>query len=150
MSNRQVKIGIVLSYLLILLNTMFGFLITPYTISRLGESEYGVYKTISSLSSALMVLDFGIGSTVMRFVAKFRASKDADCIPNYIAMSLLQATVMSGLVLSIGVAVFFAIKPMYTATFSSAELSEAQLLFCIMLVNMILHIFENVINGVIT
>ena len=150
MSDRQVKIGIVLSYLLILTNTMFGFLVTPYMIGRLGESEYGVYKTISSLSSALMVLDFGIGSTVMRFVAKFRASEETDCIPNYIAMSLLQATAMSGLVLIIGVAVFFSIKPMYAATFSSVELSEAQLLFCILLFNMILHVFENVVNGIIT
>ena len=150
MSDRQVKIGIVLSYLLILSNTMFGFLVTPYMIGRLGESEYGVYKTISSLSSALMVLDFGIGSTVMRFVAKFRASEETDCIPNYIAMSLLQATAMSGLVLIIGVAVFFSIKPMYAATFSSVELSEAQLLFCILLFNMILHVFENVVNGIIT
>lgn len=150
MVGNQVKWGIILSYLLILLNTLFGFLVTPYMIGCLGESEYGVYKTISSLSSALMVLDFGIGSTVMRFVAKFRASEDVDCIPNYIAMSLLQATAMSGLVLIIGAVVFFSIKPMYIKTFSSVELSEAQLLFCILLFNMILHVFENVINGVIT
>ena len=150
MVGNQVKWGIILSYLLILLNTLFGFLVTPYMIGCLGESEYGVYKTISSLSSALMVLDFGIGSTVMRFVAKFRASEDVDCIPNYIAMSLLQATAMSGLVLIIGAVVFFSIKPMYIETFSSVELSEAQLLFCILLFNMILHVFENVINGVIT
>lgn len=150
MVGNQVKWGIILSYLLILLNTLFGFLVTPYMIGCLGESEYGVYKTISSLSSALMVLDFGIGSTVMRFVAKFRASEDVDCIPNYMAMSLLQATAMSGLVLIIGAVVFFSIKPMYIKTFSSVELSEAQLLFCILLFNMILHVFENVINGVIT
>lgn len=80
-SDHQVKIGVMLSYVLIILNTVYGLLITPYMIGQLGTSEYGVYKTISSLSSSLMVLDLGIGSTVMRFVAKYRAIKDEISIP---------------------------------------------------------------------
>ena len=67
MVGNQVKWGIILSYLLILLNTLFGFLVTPYMISCLGEAEYGVYKTISSLTASLMVLDLGLGSTVTRY-----------------------------------------------------------------------------------
>ena len=47
MGNKQIKLGVILSYLLILLNTLFGLLVTPYVISCLGADEYGVYKTIS-------------------------------------------------------------------------------------------------------
>lgn len=148
--NKQVKIGAVLSYVLIILNTMYGLFITPYMIGKLGASEYGVYKTISSLSSSMMVLDLGIGSTVMRFVAKYRATKDEKSIPNFVAMSLIQAAALSGVILAVGGIIFFSIKPMYSATFSVAELQKAQILFCILLLNMILHVFENVMNGVIT
>lgn len=94
-------------------------------IGQLGTSEYGVYKTISSLSSSLIVLDLGIGSTVMRFVAKYRATKDEKSIPNFVAMSLIQATALSGVIFVIGVVAFFSIKPVYSATFSSAELKKA-------------------------
>ena len=148
--NNQVKIGVILSYLLIILNTVYGLFITPYMIGQLGTSEYGVYKTISSLSSSLMVLDLGIGSTVMRFVAKYRATKDEKSIPNFVAMSLIQAAALSGVILAVGAVVSFSIEPMYSETFSSAELQKAQVLFFILLLNMVLHVFENVINGVIT
>lgn len=101
--NRQVKIGAVLSYVLIILNTVHGLFITPYMIGKLGVSEYGVYKTISALSSSMMVLDLGIGSTVMRFVAKYRATKDEKSIPNFVAISLIQAAALSGVILTVGV-----------------------------------------------
>ena len=65
-------------------------------------------------------------------------------------MSLIQAVALSGVILVIGTVVFFSIKPVYSATFSSSELLKAQILFCILLLNMVLHVFENVINGVIT
>ena len=149
-NNRQIKIGVLLSYFLIILNTLYGLFLTPYMIGQLGTSEYGVYKTISSFSSSLMVLDLGIGSTVMRFVAKYRATRDEKSIPNFVAMSLIQAVALSGVILVIGTVVFFSIKPVYSATFSSSELLKAQILFCILLLNMVLHVFENVINGVIT
>ena len=150
MVNKQIKVGVIFSYILIILNTVYGLFLTPYMIGQLGASEYGVYKTISSLSSSLMVLDLGIGSTVMRFVAKYHATKDEKSIPNFVAMSLLQAAALSGVILIIGAFVLFSIKPVYSATFSQAEMKKAQMLFCILLLNMLLHVFENVINGVIT
>ena len=131
-NNRQIKIGVLLSYFLIILNTLYGLFLTPYMIGQLGTSEYGVYKTISSFSSSLMVLDLGIGSTVMRFVAKYRATRDEKSIPNFVAMSLIQAVALSGVILVIGTVVFFSIKPVYSATFSSSELLKAQILFCIL------------------
>ena len=97
-----------------------------------------------------MVLDLGIGSTVMRFVAKYRAISDDESIPNFIAMSLIQAALLSGVIVIIGIAVFFTIEPAYSNSFSAEELRKAQILFCILLANMIFHVFENVINGAIT
>lgn len=150
MLNKQIKVGMVFSYVLIIFNTLYGLFITPYIIGQLGTSEYGVYKTISSLSASLMVLDLGIGSTVMRFVAKYRAVNDDESIPNFVAMSLIQAVLLSGVIVVIGIAVFFTIEPAYSNSFSAEELRKAQILFCILLANMFFHVFENVINGVIT
>ena len=55
MAKNEVKWGALLSYLLVIVNALYGFLIIPYILSSLGDAEYGVYKTISSLSSALMI-----------------------------------------------------------------------------------------------
>lgn len=65
-------------------------------------------------------------------------------------ISLLQAAVLCGAILLVGVGSFFTIKPLYGTKFSASELQKAQLLFCILLGNMMLYVFENMINGVIT
>jgi O-antigen/teichoic acid export membrane protein len=72
----QVKSGAVLSYLLIICNSLYGFFITPYIIGRLGDAEYGVYKSIAALAGSVMVLDVGLGNTVMRYIAKYRAANE--------------------------------------------------------------------------
>ena len=107
MKQNQVKWGAVLSYILIIINTLYGLFLTPYILDQLGEAEYGVYKTISSFTSALMVLDIGIGGTMMRYIARFRADNEDEKIPNYIAMSFIQAAIICGIVAVISGGLFF-------------------------------------------
>lgn len=146
---RQLKIGVILSYALVLINALYGVFITPYIIGCLGDAEYGVYKTISALSASMMVLDLGIGSTVMRYISKYKAAKEEDKIPNFLAMMLLQAVVLCGAVLAVGCVIFFLIDPMYAKTFTDAQTQKAQALFVVLLVNMALHVIQNVFNGII-
>lgn len=150
MKQNQVKWGVILSYVLIVLNTVYGLFITPYMISCLGDAEYGVYKTIASLTSSMMVLDLGIGSTVMRYVAKYKATGEEKKISNYVAMNLVQAAILNGIIVLVSVGIFQTIRPTYAATFTEDQISKAQLLFVILIANTVLHVFENVINGVIT
>ena len=140
LGSKQVKVGVVLSYLLIIINMLYGLFMTPFLIGQLGEAEYGVYKTISSFSASLMVLDLGMGSTVMRYISKYRASKEEEKIPNFMAMMLVQAAVLCGAVGLVSVGCFFALDPMYSATFTEAEIAKAKQLFILFVVAMLLHI----------
>ena len=79
----QVKYGAILSYVLIVVNALQGMLLAPYILSQIGDSNYGVYKTIASFSATLTVLDLGIGTTVMRYTAKFRAENKRKDIENF-------------------------------------------------------------------
>ena len=149
MQRQEVKYGAILSYILIVLNTVYGFIISPYILVQLGEGSFGVYKTISSFSTTLMVLDLGIGTTVMRYTAKFWAEKKHKEIGNFAAMGLVEAFIMSLVVVCVSIGLFFMIDPMYSATFSTSEISLAKKLIVIIVINMILVIYENVLNGVI-
>lgn len=148
--NKQVKWGILLSYLLILLNTLFGLVITPYMVGCLGEAEYGVYKTISSLTSSMMVLDLGLGGTATRYIAKFRATRQEKCISNFSAMLMMQGMILCGVVLLAAGGLYMLLEQLYAATFSSAQLQKAKMLFVVLTINVMFHIFENVVNGIIT
>ena len=145
MKQNQVKWGAVLSYILIIINTLYGLFLTPYILGQLGEAEYGVYKTISSFTSALMVLDIGIGGTMMRYIARFRADNEDEKIPNYIAMSFIQAAIICGIVAVISGGLFFFLDTIYSNGLTSAELVRAKQLYIFLALGVIFHIFENAV-----
>lgn len=149
-SSKQVVCGATLSYILIVLNAVYGMVITPFILSRLGQEEYGVYKTIAALSSALMVLDLGLGGTVTRYIAKYRAEKKYGEIPNFLALMLMETGVIIIIVAGICTCLYFFIEPWYSNTFTQGQIGLAQKLFIVLSINMILHIAENVVNGIIT
>ena len=149
MKHKQVKIGILFSYTLIILNALYGLFISPFIISSLGDSSYGIYKSVSSLTSSLMVLDLGIGGTALRYISKFVSEKQEERIPNFVSMLLIQAGLLSATIAIVCFCISFFIGPMYSNTLNPMQIETAKELFVILSMTMILHIFENVINGVI-
>lgn len=148
--NKQVKIGAIISYLLIILNATYGIFLTPFIVRQLGDSSYGVYKSISSITAAFMVLDSGVGATVMRYVAKYKADEEENKIPNFLFMGLVQVLLICLLIVSLTVSAYVSLDNIYGESFTPAELSEAKTLFVFLAVGMLAHIGENFINGIIS
>lgn len=146
----QVKYGALLSWILIAVNSLQGMFLAPYILSQIGDSEYGVYKTIASFSATLMVMDLGIGTTVMRYTAKFRAEEKTDEIANFAAMGLIEAAIMACVIGFVSVGIYFYIPTFYAKTFGASDILLAQTLFLVLAVNILLVIIENVLNGVIS
>ena len=71
-SNRQIKIGAVLSYTQMIVGIMCGLLYTPVMIRLLGKSEYGLYNTVSSVLGMLSVLNLGFGAGYIHYYSKYR------------------------------------------------------------------------------
>ena len=150
MEKNEVKIGAMLSYLLIFVNSFYGLVIAPYVLGTIGNSEYGVYKTIASMTASVSVLEFGLGGTLQRYLAKFRAQKDEKSSYNFSAMCMLQALVLALIMGVVGAVLFFMLEPMYGATFSAAELHRAKQIFIVLILYVMLHLLENVFFGIIT
>lgn len=150
MAKNEVKWGAVLSYLLIIINSCYGVLIVPYILSSLGEIEYGVYKTISSLSSSLMILDLGIGGTCMRYIAKFKSEDQKSRIESFISMALGEGSVICLALCIVSAVVYKLIPTIYSSGLSASEIILAEKLFIILAVTMVFHIIENVFNGIIS
>lgn len=147
---KEVKFGALLSYILIICNSVYGMVIAPYMLSMLGNAEYGVYKTIGSLTASMVVLDLGIGGTMQRYIAKFNAEgKRREC-SNFSAMGLLQAAGLSVVMLLVCVVLYFRLDAMYAESFLPAELARAKEVFLLSALSLLLGIFENVINGIIS
>lgn len=147
---KEVKYGAILSYILLILNAVYGLVIAPYMLSMIGTAEYGVYKTISSLTASITVLDLGIGATMQRFIAKYNAEKEEEKCSNFSAMGLIQAAALGAVIAVICVFLYNMLDKAYGKSFSAEEMYLAKIIFTISAVQIVVHIFENVINGIIT
>lgn len=144
----EIKIGMVLSYALLFVNTLYGLLITPYILRYVGNVDYGVYKSIASLTSTLAVMDLGLGATMTRYMARFRATKDAKGASNFAAMVLIQYMVLAALLLCFGVIIYQLVPILYDEAFSPDEIVLARRLFVFLILNMALRLLENLLMGV--
>ncbi len=149
MARNEVKYGALLSYVLIFANTIYGFIVMPYVLSQLGNSEYGVYKTIGSMVATVSVLEMGIGATMQRYIAKFNTQKNRQAAENFSAMGFLQAVVLALIALCVGLVLYTTLEHSFPK-FTAEEMHRAKQIFLMMLLQIALHMFENFFFGVIS
>lgn len=149
-NSKQVKVGAIFSYVLILANTFFSFVVTPYILHVLGESSYGAYKSIGAITSSLLILDFGLGGMVQRYVAHYDADKNDRGIEKFLSMALIESIVLAFIAAIVSVFFYFGIPSIYQEGFNTSEIQLAQKLFLIAGIGIVAHIIENVFNGIIT
>ena len=150
MAKNEVKYGAILSYILIIANALYGFIIAPFVMKTIGTSEYGVYKAVGAITASISVLELGIGSTMQRYIAKFNAQKEREKSYNFSAMGFIQSVVLSVAMFAVGIVLFFFIDDMYAKTFTSRELYRAKQIFIVLVIYATLHIYENLLFGVAT
>jgi O-antigen/teichoic acid export membrane protein len=86
------------------------FFVTPFMISRLGRTDYGLWVLITPLAAYGAVLNSGIGSAVTKYVAEYRARDDSEGASAIIATSLWIFCAFAVLVMLLGV-VFAPLAP---------------------------------------
>ena len=72
-SSKQIKTGVILSYLTLALSNIIALVYTPFMLRMMGQSEYGLYSLVASVVAYLTIMDFGFGNAIVRYTAKYRA-----------------------------------------------------------------------------
>jgi O-antigen/teichoic acid export membrane protein len=75
-------------YVTLAIELMLGVVMLPFNTRHLGASEYGLWMLAASIVAYFPILDLGYGGAMERFVAHYRARKDAVAI-NEIASTLV-------------------------------------------------------------
>lgn len=142
----QRKIGIILSYLYIVLNSIIGIFFTPFLLSKLGNAEYGLYQLVQSISSYFVIANCGTGTAMTKFVSQFRTQKDKIREKNYVFHNILVATLS---VIVIGIIGFYMLLSLANIfpNFTNYELSKAKVLFAILVLNIMLSTYTNAFAG---
>lgn len=98
----QLRSGVYLSYINLLLGSLIPMFYTPVMLEILGESEHGLYSLANSAVGYLSLLSFGFGSTILRYLAKYRAENDKAAVQRTFGFFLLLYSALALLVLLSG------------------------------------------------
>src|SRR3954465_6368762 len=87
-----------------LFDAAVALVITPILIKGLGDTPYGIWILIGSLSSYFGLLDIGVRGSVGRFIAFHRGAGDRAAVNATIstAMALCSVSALIVLVVSVG------------------------------------------------
>jgi len=72
----QLKFGVILSYLSLLVGNGISIVYTPIMLRLLGQSEFGLYSLVTSFVAYLGLMDLGFSATYLRFYTQYKHSKD--------------------------------------------------------------------------
>ncbi len=139
--------GVIFSYILIVVDIFVGLLFVPYLLQSLGEDEFGLYKLLNSTASYLAVLDFGLGGTITRYLVKFKTEGDLKKQENFMAMGLVIYAVLALLTLLASAVITLIIPLMYKASIPAPRMGEAQLIFMIMSLTHAFTLFSHAYTG---
>jgi O-antigen/teichoic acid export membrane protein len=64
------------NYIVIATELLIGVFMLPFNVSHLGQSAYGLWILVASLTIYFSLLDMGYGMALVRFAAKYRAKDD--------------------------------------------------------------------------
>ena len=147
--NKEIKIGSVIAYINIFLNMIVNVFLTPFLISSLGNSEYGVYKVIQSFSAQLAIMSFGVSTIVIRNIVYYTTQNKNKEKENFIFMANIISIILALLVVAVGAILYQSIDIMYGNTFTVEELILSKKLFVLLVLNVGLSIITDNFTGLI-
>lgn len=148
-SDRQIKIGAILSYLAIGINILSALLYSPWMLSQIGDGDYGLYTLAISLIN-MFLLDFGINSAVSRFASKYVAEGKQDKVNQLLGIVFKLFIGIAVIISIILIILYFFLDRIYLSL-SVAELQQFKIVYIISATYSIFSFpFATTVNGILT
>lgn len=146
----QVKAGAILNYVIIGLNILTGLLYTPFMLRCLGQNEYGLYSLVASVIAYLTLLDFGLGSAIVRYTARIRATGTKEEEWSLYGMFLSSYAVIGLLITIAGFFLYANTDRMFDRTMTPYELAQARTMMALMMANLAVTFPFSVFGSIIS
>ena len=143
------KIGAILSYISIVINTLIQLIYTPFLIKNLGQSEYGLYSLISSIIGYLTILDLGFGNAIVVYTAKYRAQEKYDEEKKLHGMFSVVFFILGLIAGIIGIILYFNVDRLFGATMTYNELHKAKIMMLILTFNLVITFMFNIYSCIL-
>lgn len=138
-SKSQLKVGLLLNYINLLLGSLIPLFYTPIMLHILGQEEYGLYKLSGSITSYLSLIAFGLGAAITRYLIKARIEIGEEEERKVLGLFIRIFRIIALLTIAIGIGFTFLTPSFYSASLSSENLMKMQILIILLAINTALN-----------
>lgn len=146
----QIKVGAILNYIILVLNTLVGLAYTPYLLRMLGQSEYGLYSLAASVIAYLTVLDCGFGNAIIRYTAKYRSEGKINQQYSLFGMFSIIYSIIGFIVLIVGIILFVNAERMFGNVLDAQEVNRARIIIFLMVANLAITFPLSIYGAIVT
>src|SRR5580692_3617656 len=76
------------TWLSLAVHAVVGFFLSSFILHRLGNDAFSLWVLVFSLTGYYGLLDLGVRASIVRYVAKFAATKDEEQLSKFLSTSL--------------------------------------------------------------
>lgn len=140
--------GIVLSYIYLIVNMLCGLFLSSYLIKSLGDTEYGIYQTISSFANYLVLLEFGTGTVMTRNISMCRGINESKKKINENVSTIWTITnILAIVILVASICMFFSLEKIYANSLNAENIVAAKRIFVIVTLHLIISFYAQSFTG---
>lgn len=135
MKVNELKIGSMLSILIIILGSLVQIFYTPFYMKHLGAVDYGINSLVQSIMGYMGMLNLGLGNAMLRYTVRYRSENKVEEEKALNGMFLLIFTFLMFLSCLIGIYIYINIPIFFKEKFTVEELIKTRKVFLIMALN---------------
>ncbi len=144
------KIGVILSYLSIIISTIVQLLYTPLLINKLGQSEFGLYSLVASIIGYLTVLDLGFGNAIIVYTAKYKEQGKKSEEEMLHGMFKRIFRIIAIVVSILGLLLYINVDSIFGNSMTIIELKKIKVMMLILTFNLFMTFCFSIYSSIIT
>jgi O-antigen/teichoic acid export membrane protein len=133
----------------IALSVVLGLIVLPFNLRYLGASDYGLLVLVASITTYFSVLELGYGSATVKYVAEYRAKRDAVALNQIVSTTFFLFTGLGILCYAVAIGVAVLLPHMFAL--APAQVHTGRIVLLIIAANVAIHftvsVFGAVVNG---
>ncbi len=148
--SKERKLGAILSYVSIIVNTLIQLLYTPLLIRKLGQSEYGLYSLVASIIGYLTIMDLGFGNAIIVYTSKYRAQGKVKEEQKLHGMFNLVFKIIGVITAILGFILYLNVNYIFGSKMTDIELHKMKIMMLILSFNLFITFAFAIYNSIIS
>lgn len=128
---KEISLGVIFSYLTIIVQCLSGIIYTPIILHSLGQGEYGIYSLCTSFSGYLTIFNAGMNAAFVRFYVQTKTTDELK-LPSLNGVFFRIFAVMATFSLIMGLAISWNAEMLFGTNITSHEYVLLKQLFIIL------------------